>query len=388
MAGSNAFNANWTGEVLSPDEILYYLDGPAIFLKSVGPFTFLFVKADEKDECDFYIASQIASKQVRYLKSGKLSVRGALLSGNLWVFELDLDLTVLRHEEVSESEIESFLPQQGIALRADFGVVPDSVQQSEASYAFKFFGDEMSEKGMPFSTFKGLVDDVYSTLRKVLTPPSLGHGKSTGVLDFPVRQPEFASLVIAVDAPEIDLARFKRGKKTKDLDANEVLAESEVLGVDFAQHLKRTVDVMGAHGLPDKYASDNLDFLLTLVDILPSQRGDVKRMQFSTNGRGKTDVFVDVDLLTAEKIRASVREVEDQEARVHGFISGILEGSNSLRIKTIYKREITCKLSAEIFDEILGEGKLVIGKPVIVEGLFTKRQLRDFMKVEVRPTFP
>lgn len=389
MANFSASKSDWSGEKLSPDEVLYYLDGPAIFLKRVGPFNLLFVKADEKEDADLYIAAQVGRKQVDFLKSGKLSVRGALLSGALWAFELDLDLTVVRYQEVSERQIEAFLPRNGVGLRFDFGLVPDSIHQSEASYAFKFFGDGMSEEGMPFSTFRSLVDHVYSTLRKALTPTSLGQGKSASILDFPMRPVEFASLVIAIDEPKIDDARLKRGKNTKDLDAATVLAESEELGSSFARDLKRTVEAASkGDSLPERYAADNLDFLLTLVEILPSQRSDVKRLQFSANRTDGQDIFVDVDLLTAEKIRASVREVEDTKIDLHGFISGVLAKSNTIHLQTRYKREVTCKISAEVFEDLLTEEKLIIGKPIVVSGSYTKRALRDYMKVEGFPTFP
>ncbi len=388
MAGDISSNSGWQGDVLQPDEVLYFLEGPAIFLKFVGPFTFLFVKVDEKEASDFFVAAMIGRKQVDYLRTGKLSVRGALLSGELWVFELDLDSKVLQSNEVSEREIEAFLPKAGIGLEADFGVVPDSVQQSEATYAFKFFGDEMSEEGMPLSTFKNLVDHVYSTVRAVLTPASVGQGKSRGVLDFPLRPVEFASLMIAIDEPEIEKGRLERGKHTKGLVAAEVLAESEKLGATFANDLKRTVDTASKGALPDNFAADNLDFLLTLVEILPSQKGDVKRLQFSSNLMSEDQIFVDVDLLTAEKIRASVRLVEDTEIDLHGFISGLIDKSNTLRVQTPYKREVTCKLSREVFDELIAAKKLEIGKPIIVTGIFTKRSRRDYMKVEGNPTFP
>lgn len=388
MAGGNSSYSGWKGEVLHPDEVLYFLEGPAIFLKFFGPFTFLFVKVDEKDASDFFVAAMIGRKQVDYLKSGKLSVRGALLSGDLWVFELDLDSKVLQSEEVSEREIEALLPKVGIGLEANFGVVPDSVQQSEAKYAFKFFGDEMSEEGMPLSTFKSLVDHVYTTVRTVLTPASVGQGKSRGALDFPMRPVEFASLLIAIDEPEIEQGRLERGKHTKGLVAADVLAESDKLGAEFASDIKRTVETASKGALPEKFAADNLDFLLTLIEILPSKKGDVKRLQFSSNPDSDEQVFVDVDLLTAEKIRASVRLIEDTEISLHGFISGMIAKSNTLRVQTPYRREVTCKLSREVFDELLAAKKLEIGKPVIVTGVFTKRARRDYMKVEGYPTFP
>ncbi len=381
-------SSDWTGELITPDEVLYNLDGPAIFLKTVGPINFLFFKADEQDTSDLYIVSQVRRKNVDYLKRGKLSVRGALLSGDLWAFELDLDRRVIRYQEVSESDISIFLPSPGVALRAEFGVTPDSVQQSEASYAFKFFGDELTEEGMPFSTFKNLVDDVYATLRKVLTPASLGQGKAGTALNFPIRQPEFASLVIAIDSPEIDSGRLKRGKNTKNLDADDVLAESEAMGIDFAGHFRNTVKALEGGMLPPKFAADNLDFLLAVVDILPSQRGGVKRLQFSANRDDGNDVFVELDVLAAETIRASVREIDDIEIDLFGTISGVLKKSNTLRVQTTYGREVTCQLRVEVFGELLADGKLIVGRSIILTGSFTKRQLRDLMKVEGYPTFP
>ena len=385
-ANTSAFD--WVGETLKPNETLYYLDGPAIFTQKIGPYIFLFVKADEREASDYFIASHINEKILRYLRNGQISVRGALLSGSLLVFELDLDLKVLGYQEVTDDEVSAYLPKLGIGIKSEFGLVPDSVQQSEAAYAFKFFGDELTEKGMPLSTFKNVIDDVYKTLKTILTPSSLGQGKTRGVIDFPMRPLEFASLVVAIDGPQIDEGRLKRGKNTKGLDAATMLAESDELGIGFANDLKRTVDVVASGTVPNKFAEDNFDFLLAIVDILPSQKSEIKRLQFSANNVNGGNIFVDVDLLTAEKIRASVSAIDDSIIETHGFISGVLAKSSTLRIQTRFKREVTCKLQREVFDDLLASDKLSIGRPIIVLGNYTKRPLRDYMSVEGYPTFP
>lgn len=388
MAKSSNNLDGWIGAELVPHEVLYELNGPAIFVSRFGPFSLLFYKVDEKDETDFFLASQVSTKPLKLLKEGRLSVRGAITSGPIWVCEIDLDRKLRRFAEANESEVTQFLPLPSVGLRADFGVVPDSLQQTEANFAFKFFGEELNEDGMPLSTLKGLVDDVYTTLRHALTPNSLGSGRAATVLDFPVRPLEFASLVIAIDAPEIDRDRLRRGKKTQKLDAEAVLAESMEMGAEFAQHLQTTVNAFKSENLSEKFADDNIDFLMALVEILPSKRGDVRRMQFSANNVGSKDVFVDIDLVTAEKIRASVKEVENRQTSLHGFISGILDGSNTLIIKTRFHREVTCLFSSEDFQQVKDDGNLVIGKPIIVDGYFTKRSRRDLMDVEGMPTFP
>ena len=266
----NTGRVDWDLGQVVPGEILYYLNGPAIFTSRVGLSTYLFYKADEIGDSDYYLAAPISEREIAALKNGRLSVRGGLSQSSCWLMQTDFDLNVIRYEMKLEGEARAFLPKAGVPLIGSFATAADSINQTDSLFAFKFFGDDLSEKGMPFSTFKGLVDSVYDVVRKALTPTSLSGGRDRNFIDFSVRQPEFASLLIAIDDPEVDVARLAAQRRTRNLDPNLVAQEAYERGREFAEQIERTVDLAMENRLPANFAADNFAFVQQIVEILPS----------------------------------------------------------------------------------------------------------------------
>ena len=204
---------NWTAGAIQIDEILYELDGPTIFTANIGISRFIFLKKDELDDLDVYIACQTNKEEVDLLKSGSISVRGILSHKAAWVFETDLDLNVIRYQERSFEGIESLLPPKGIGLLSRFGVVPDSVGQAQAFMAFKFTGQVLSSRSMPLSVFKGLIDGISSLVRQALVPSALSRGRDARFFDVQIGEPQFASLLVTIKSADLDV--FRNGEKSK-----------------------------------------------------------------------------------------------------------------------------------------------------------------------------
>ena len=252
--------------------------------------------------------------------------------------------------------------------------------------AFKFYGSELSEEGMPFSTFKGLVDNVYDVVRNALTPQSLGAGRDRRFMDFPIRQPEFASLLIAIDNPSLDAARLRARDRTRNLDPDAVVQEAFARGRDFANQVERTVDLAMEGRLPEQYAADNFIFLQQIIDILPSRDSDVTKLQFSsTSGGGQ--VFVEVDATAGDRIRESFHVVEHRNIYISGRVTAILGKSKTFRLQTDFNREVTCQLGWNQFDDLVARDRLRYNVQLGVNGRYVKRDLRDWMKVEGDPIF-
>ena len=53
---------DWDLGRIVPNEVLYYLDGVAIFTCRIGLSTYLFYKSDEFDAGDYYLAAAITDK--------------------------------------------------------------------------------------------------------------------------------------------------------------------------------------------------------------------------------------------------------------------------------------------------------------------------------------
>jgi hypothetical protein len=302
------------------------------------------------------------------------------------LLQTDFDLNVGRYEEKRFDDVKHLLPKSGVPLLSSFRVAADSISQTDSLFSFKFYGEDLSERGMPFSTFKGLIDNVYNVVRNALTPLSLGNGRDKSFIDFPVREPEFASLLIAIDPPTLDVGRLRLRDRTRDLNPDAVVQEAQLRGRDFADQVERTVDLAMAGRLTEQYAADNFVFLQQIADILPATRSDVSKLQFSSNSGGG-QVFVEVDSQMGDRIRASLHGVEHREIHISGTVSGIIGKSATFRLQTDFSREVTCQLGRTQFDELVGQGRLRYGVRIGVRGRYIKRDLRDWMKVNGDPLF-
>lgn len=378
--------SDWDGGQIKPDEVLYYLNGPAIFLCRIGLENYLFFKSDEHAKGDYYIASAISEREITALKSGNLSVRGALSQPKCWFLETDFDLNVVRYEIFAEAKAAPYFPRSGVALSAAAGTAPDSLTQTDALFAFKFYGDEMSEEGMPFSTFKNLVDRVYNVVKNALVPTSLSAGRDRRFIDFPLRPPEFASLLIAIDNPSIDTSYLNANDRTRLLDPESIAEEAQARGRNFVDQVERTIELAMSDRMSEQFAADNYEFLQHIIEILPSSRNELSKLQFSSTSKGET-VFIEIDEAAGDRIRDSVNVVERRTIYIQGVVTAVLWKSKTVRLQTNFGREVTCQLGVTQFDDLIRQGRLKIGERIGFDGRYTKRDLRDFMKVEGDPTF-
>lgn len=377
---------DWDLGQIVPDEVLYYLNGPAIFTCRIGLETYLFFKSDEFDEGDYYIASSVTATEVQALKRGRLSVYGALRHDTIWFFQTDFDLNVVRFEKRSETQASLYLPKAGVPLLGSHPTAADSLAQVESLFAFKFFGKELSEEGLPLTTLKSLVDRVHDVVRGALTPIALSGGRDRNFIDYSVRPLEFASLLIAIDHPELDVERVRAQRRTRDIAPEEILQQAFERGREFAEQIERTVELASVGDLPRNYTPDNMVFIQSIIDIMPSSDGDVSKLQFSSSSGGG-EVFVEVDAAAGDRIRSSYAMIAGVEVYVTGLIDGIIGSSKTFRLKMDSGREVTCELGWNQFDDLIEQDRLRLGVRVGVHGRYIERQRRDWMKVEGPLTF-
>jgi len=114
---------DWSFGALRPDEVLYSFDGPAIFTCRIGFDTYLFYKADEHKNGDYYVAASISPEELAALKAGELSVRGALAQQKCWLMDVDLDFEVRRYEQRHLDTAGRLLPRHGVALLSGHRII-------------------------------------------------------------------------------------------------------------------------------------------------------------------------------------------------------------------------------------------------------------------------
>lgn len=376
---------NWSYGRLVPDEILYDFDGPAIFTTRIGLETILFYKADIHDEGDYYLASSVSDTDLIALREGRLSVRGALSQPRCWMMDVDFDLEVIRYEQKNLKDIIPLLPRSGVPIYASFPKAPDSIQQANSPLAFKFFGDDLHYGTIPFDTFKTVIDQVYGVVRRCLTPPVLFSGRDSDVLDIPLQQPQFASLLVAIDSPAINTDILKRRKQTKNLDPEMILIESIKEGARFIEQVERTVDFAHSGRLTNMYAQDYFHIFHSLSEIIPVESGDISRLQISS-GLGNQHRFFELDRTVGEKIQYYHKAVRDTPTEISGRIVGTIRKSKTFILRTKAGRDVTCHLLPNIYEELLEAGELMIGRALSVSGTYQRREFRDLMKVTGWPS--
>lgn len=375
---------NWPFGALTPDEVLYDFDGPAIFTSTIGLHKLLFYKADIHDDGDFYLAVNVSQDKIDALKAGRLSVRGALLQPHCWIFDVDFDLRVQQYEEKQLDAVIALLPKAGVPLYASLKTAPDSVQQATSPLAFKFFGDDLLRGSIPFSIFKGIINEVYEVVRRSLTPPSLTGGRDAEIIKIPLFQPALNSLLIAIDVPSIDVSKMKRRNRTKNLDPITLLDEAQKEGARFIEQVERTVDVASSGKISMGYARDHFEIFDRLNEIIPAENGDVSKLQISSYLDGQNH-FIELDRKVGEKIRNIYREVRDQPQNITGKIVGMVRKSHTFILRPSNGREVTCHLVPAIYDNLLLAGELHIGRKLSVSGVYQKRDYRDLIKVDGEP---
>lgn len=372
---------NWNFGPLVPEEVLYEDMGPAIFTARIGLQSLLFYKSAEHDAGDYFVAVETTAEAIDALKSGRLSVRGALSQSQCWLIDADLDLAVQRFEQVSLRNVLPLIPGPGVALYARIKTAPDTVQQATSPLAFKFFGEELQDGLMPLDIFKNLVASTYDVVRRLFVPPALSAKKAGDLLAFPMRQPLLASLLIAIDHPSIDVSRLRRRHSVKNLDPELLEKQAEEEGAKFLEGVERTVERAASGRAMKTFARDNFTIFDNIADIVPGERGDVSRLQLSSYLAGQ-DIFLDLDREVGERIKHAYKIIRDDTVDIRGVVAGTIDKSHLLILRPFRGREITCYIAPEVFDDLLARGELNSGRALMLSGSFQKRARRDLMQVE------
>lgn len=116
-------------------ETLYEFDGPMIFVGVLDGARRLFCAVRERNGNWGYLAAAAPDEAIDALRTGGLSVRGALESSDdVLSVELDRRLAVQSMDAVSLPDVpEAWLPTPGYGLSHVFGTCPDRLEGSRAN---------------------------------------------------------------------------------------------------------------------------------------------------------------------------------------------------------------------------------------------------------------
>lgn len=371
-------------EPIKIEKTLYELEGPAIFTSRVGLDLLLFFKVEERASSDVFLVARTSTDEVAALENGAVSVRGILQKDENWLLELDLEDRILGFDRKSSDAFLSIMPPTRLPLYSHFEEAPDVVSSSTTPLVFKFTGPALSQRGMPLSVFKGLVESVYESVRRSIVPPSLRSGRNIELLDFPVRNLEFRSLLIPLGHPEIDETLLRRRNATKDLLPTNLIKEAEVEGARFAENVERTIEKASGGSFTKSYAREQIGTLRGIADIIPHERTDFSSMYFSSNlNLERFSAYVDREV--GDRIYETYKAVRGDPKTIVGRIVGQTQKSKRLLIRNRFGRETTVYLAPTVYDSMLAEGNLFIGQNLEFKGDLEKRSDRDLLKSDGRP---
>jgi hypothetical protein len=373
----------WGDASLSPTRVLYEFDGPLIFTVQLGLQDVLFFKADELDETDLFLATQIDEETLEALTAGRLSVRGAFLKDSCWIVEVSHSFEPLRFWTCDYEEVpEDLLPQQNVPLYSQFVRAPDTIEQSEAFFAIGFQGEDMTTSSMLFSTFRNLVNEAYDTARRILSPELLKGSRST-TFDFPIYEPKFGSLIIALKEPVLDAGNIRRKMGNANAPMEYVHQQIDQQRANFFEDLDKIVS--DSEDISDEGDIETrISFLEDIRSLLPNKDTPIRSVEFSFKAAGEVkSVFIDRE--AGEKIKNTYLSSEGDFVSKLGVIEVINRPSRTFVMTSTEGKQITCGLTLEQFTAMLEKPAFKMGARISVEGLLWERVKRDYLRVRGLP---
>lgn len=379
---------NFSAAKLSISEVLYFYDGPQIFSSRFGIFDAICVKIDEIESDGLYIIAATTSEKLAALKAGKLSVRGALWRKDYFIAQVGPDFLIRRLWSVDQSELPiDMLPEAGAGLRAHFGKVVDTLEQTSAFFALRFAGETLAAGRMAFRTFKDLVDDSYALVRLAFAPPSIANRHS--LFDFDIAEPAFGSLVIAVQEPTINSAGLQRAQMREV--ASRVIVSSDSVRSEmnhrrqvFFEQVQSAIEISSKRPMSEQQAAYHFDVLHQINDVVPTSKNAISSVEFSANSNGFSSA-VYVDDIVGARLRDAYLLAELSPINEIGSVIEQNSESSTFIIKNALGRQITCELKRQIFEQMSDAGELNIGTRLSVAGKVKRRKRRDFVYVDGRP---
>lgn len=364
---------------ISATEVLAKYDEPILFTSRVGFEDYIFLNVIDLEDGFIFIASSITEEAISLLKSNKLSILGALRSGDFIVVECTSDYIVRRYWPTNINRFNQLLlPDPGAALSLEVDGVADTIDQAKSYFSIRLSGGTLDRESMAFHQFKKMVDNAYVVARKLLAPAEVKSSKSQ-VYDFQITEPEFGSLIINIERPQLPrqeiVSNYFKGDAVSQDKLGEVFWETKGKTLNNLQELKNALDL----GELDDAAVSNYALLIRdMSSIFPDRRDAFSDIEFSgeVDGSWRTMKFDGDD---TAKLKEAHRKFFEKPQFVTGVISIINEGTLNVVIKVLGTNEVRCNFSAEDFAEMKAMEHFQTGNMLRAHGIIFSRSRRDIM---------
>lgn len=372
------------GVAIEPDEVFYSYDGPAIFRGRVGLSDFLFFKVDEGETNNFFLLVPASSQAMDALAQGALSLRGALATPeDYWIVEISDDLLASRYWRANLRDLpDDFLPESGYGLGTDDTQSADTIEQACSFFSVRFAGELLGTTQMPFSRFKGLVDDVYASVRKIFPAPLIDQKSIGRVFDFEILEPKFGSLIIAVNEPVVEKKLLKKSVRENFTDELVQVSLHENR-THFFENMTEIVEEARRGEIDRSFAIEHFMTLDQISEIVPTDANKLDHVEFR-GGAVSVAKPVFVDNQIGPVIRQAHRLAESSERQLLGVVVEINAESGTFIIKDFHHRLTTCLSDRQTIDA----KKIQINSRVKVSGAWQRRARRDLLHVRTVTVLP
>ncbi len=370
---------------IHPQDILYFFDEPMIFYSEtdIGPLLFLCI--DQLENERRYLAVSSAPLVLEKLRQGEISLRVAFTQPWCWLVTTDINFVVRSAIGQGFEKIpQSYLPEPDVGLEPHHNPGDTSSISSEGFLKISFKGKKLGDGVMPFDVFKGLVDEVYSSVKAIFSPVldkiakgSLSDQMLSRLLYIPVRQPKFASLTISIDLPQIDLTGIRR--KT-DLDFTNVKIGFEDAWGAFLTEAGQIQDLARQEKVYESFAYNPSKTLEILSQISPSASSDFDTVEIIGEREGTAFRRVIIDAVEGQQIIDAFSRIRKNSETISGRIVALSLRSNSFVLKSDVGREITCKFRNRGIQEAMAS--FYEGMPIKVRGTLRERKRRDHLLID------
>ncbi|MFD1344652.1 hypothetical protein [Litorisediminicola beolgyonensis] len=366
-------------DVLKIHEVHYEYDGPLIFSGDFGVVKCLFVKVYDEAGTELFLAAEPKPGAITMMSEGRLSVYGALSSESYWLISKEINHAYLKFWRLQKSEVPTkFFPKESKALFHWMGDAPNSITQAEGLLSLKYKGASLTEQGMPLGRLKSLVDQSSRSLRRLLTPLPLSKSRPS-TFDVEVAPLEFASLVISVKEPNINLATLKQ--HYKELEADKLKVEFFERVQSIAEGLEQLAQVRGTDKFNEEYARQNFAFLSSLLELLPRQDGFLSETEINAQKAERT-VSLSFNPSQAEDLRDAVNVATQGTVTETGLIGGYIDKSQTVRMRSSRGKEVTCRFRHGDFERLTKSQNFKKGAKIKITGKLTIRPRIDLFEVE------
>jgi hypothetical protein len=372
--------------LIDPVDVYYEFDEPLLFRAVIGITSFILLKIGQTQHGNRYLAANPSSKVISALAANRLSVWGALDSAFYAVMDVDATGNLVQYWRIPFSDVPNrCLPKRGVGVLSGHGWVPDTLDQSAAFFAVRFSGPQLAQGTMAFQTLKKLTTDFYDAVRKIIAPIGLESAKS-GTYDFPVSEPAFGSLILALEEPKFNLGAIKKHLEDDTLDDRRVRDEFARQNFQFFDKLEELKTEATVGEITPGSADQNFRLLELLLEITPNESMPFDRVEFSANVNGNIR-YVSIGLETGERLKRAHTLAAGRERSVVGTISIINNNSKTFVINTAGERQVTCRLFTQVYDQLAATPEFKTGTRLEVTGKYFRRERRDSMDVDRFPVF-